>query len=75
MTLGCLGDTGPPGNRRDKITGLRENLVQRRLSAVLALAPLELRAGRAESLIDDLRPLLVEHPLVEPLSMHLMRGL
>jgi hypothetical protein len=68
---------GPPlaGLAGRWIAGLRENLVQRRLSAVLALAPLELRLGRAEPLVDELRGLLVEHPLVEPLHAHLMRAL
>ncbi|MGR6963205.1 AfsR/SARP family transcriptional regulator [Geodermatophilus sp. URMC 61] len=54
---------------------LREHLVQRRLSAVLALAPLELRAGRAAALIDELRALTAEHPLVEPLHAQLIRAL
>src|SRR4051794_38763437 len=53
----------------------REHLGQRRLSAVLALAPLELQQGRAAALVDQLRPLIAEYPLVEPLSAHLMRGL
>src|SRR4051794_14757466 len=43
--------TGPPlaGLTGRWITGLREHLQQRRLSAVLALAPLELRLGRASA--------------------------
>jgi DNA-binding SARP family transcriptional activator len=68
---------GPPlaGLNGRWLTELREHLEQRRLSAVLALAPLELQLGRAAALADQLRPLIAEHPLVEPLSAQLMRAL
>ncbi|MEO3780176.1 BTAD domain-containing putative transcriptional regulator [Micromonospora sp. B11E3] len=52
-----------------------ETLAQQRLAAVLALAPAELRLGRANAVVDELRGLLKEHPLSEPLAAQLMRAL
>ncbi|MHC3467716.1 AfsR/SARP family transcriptional regulator [Streptomyces sp. 7R007] len=48
---------------------------QRRIEAVLAWAEAELRAGDHAAVIDALTPLVAEHPLVEPLTMALMRAL
>jgi DNA-binding SARP family transcriptional activator/tetratricopeptide (TPR) repeat protein len=55
--------------------GVRETLRQQRLNAVLRWAEVELRLGRASAVIDTLRPLLAEYPVVEPLTAQLMLAL
>jgi len=54
---------------------MRGLLAQQRLDAVLLWATLQLRLGRAAPLITVLRPLVVDHPLVEPLAARLMEAL
>lgn len=60
----------------DWAAGLRDDLAQHRLAAALALAPVELGLGTAPAVVAELlRPLLDEHPLVEPLAVLLIRTL
>jgi len=54
---------------------LREALVRQRLDAAVAWAQVELRLGRHAALIDALRVLVAEHPIVEPLTAVLMQAL
>ncbi|MET0495008.1 MAG: tetratricopeptide repeat protein [Actinoplanes sp.] len=64
------------GLRGDWVARVRDDLEQQRLSAVLALAPLELELGTAPAAVADLVRALVEaHPLVEPLAALLIRAL
>ncbi|MGW1213783.1 AfsR/SARP family transcriptional regulator [Streptomyces sp. NPDC002499] len=53
----------------------RHSWGQQRIEAVLAWADAELRVGGAAEVIGSLTPLAAEHPLVEPLTMALMRAL
>ncbi|MFI9570032.1 AfsR/SARP family transcriptional regulator [Microbispora rosea] len=54
---------------------VRREAAQRRLGAMLDLARLETAAGRGGVVIERLREMLDEHPLVEPLSAALIRAL
>ncbi|TQS30168.1 hypothetical protein FLW16_07380 [Microbispora sp. KK1-11] len=54
---------------------VRREAAQRRLGAVLDLARLETAVGRGGVVIERLREMLDEHPLVEPLSAALIRAL
>jgi tetratricopeptide (TPR) repeat protein len=54
---------------------MREGWVQQRLDAVVAWARAELRLGRHDAVIDPVRQLLTDHPLVEPLAAVLIRAL
>ncbi|WP_433367946.1 BTAD domain-containing putative transcriptional regulator [Actinoplanes sp. CA-142083] len=50
------------------VSRTRDLLAQRRLDATTDWARAQLTAGRAEVVVDALRPLVEEHPLVEPLA-------
>jgi DNA-binding SARP family transcriptional activator len=54
---------------------VRREATQRRLGGVPDLAPIELAAGRGNAMIEQLRVLLDEHPLVEPLVAALIHAL
>jgi DNA-binding SARP family transcriptional activator len=64
--------TGLPG---EWAAHTRDQLRQQRLAVWLALAPVELRLGQVETLVDNLRALREDHPLVEPLVAVLMEAL
>ncbi|WP_328500001.1 tetratricopeptide repeat protein [Streptomyces sp. NBC_00457] len=53
----------------------RESWQQQRIEAVLAWADAEFRVGRHAGVIGTLTALVAEHPLVEPLTVALMRAL
>ncbi|MBG0827390.1 tetratricopeptide repeat protein [Planomonospora sp. ID67723] len=59
----------------DYAADARALLTERRLSAFERLAELELSLGRHEGVIDDLAAQIVDHPLREKLTCHLMRAL
>lgn len=63
---------GVPGDWADHT---RDRLAQQRLTTLVAWADLELRLGRVDAVVDELRPALVQHPLAEPLIAALMQGL
>ncbi|GAA1021656.1 SARP family transcriptional regulator [Acrocarpospora pleiomorpha] len=54
---------------------VRREATQLRLGGVLDLAPIELAAGGGNAMIEQLRVLLDEHPLVEPLIATLIHAL
>ncbi|MFE0254673.1 BTAD domain-containing putative transcriptional regulator [Streptomyces sp. NPDC059010] len=53
----------------------REGWRQQRIEAVLDWAEVELRSGNPAGLIGELTTLVADHPLVEPLTVALMRAL
>ena len=52
----------------DWVTGVRDQAAQRRLDAMVGWARARLGTGSAAAVIDRLRPLVEEYPLVEPLA-------
>ncbi|MEU9888415.1 BTAD domain-containing putative transcriptional regulator [Sphaerisporangium sp. NPDC051011] len=54
---------------------VRREASRRRLGAVLDLAPIQLAAGGGTAMIEQLRELLDEYPMVEPLAAALVQAL
>lgn len=59
----------------DWVRRTREGWRQQRIEAVLDWAEVELRVGNPAGVIGELTTLVAEHPLVEPLTVALMRAL
>lgn len=59
----------------DWVSRTRDLLAQQRLETTADWARAQLAAGRADAVIDVLRPLAEEHPLVEPLAALLIEAL
>ncbi|MFB9877566.1 tetratricopeptide repeat protein [Planobispora siamensis] len=57
------------------VESVRREVAQQRLGAVLDLAPIEMKTGGGNAMIEQLQVLLDEHRLVEPLIAALVRAL